>query len=155
MTDENGAATVQNEVEQPVDAGADTTPVEQGATEAAEQGAVAPVAEAPNPYAGTPPPAPESAPVAQGVETPEKKRGDRKIRQGVVVSSKMQKTVVVQVVRKIRHPLYGRTVNRARKFKAHDEHNACGVGDRVEIWETRPLSKEKRWRVARILEKAR
>ncbi|MDQ2733157.1 MAG: 30S ribosomal protein S17 [Armatimonadota bacterium] len=67
----------------------------------------------------------------------------------------MQKTVVIRVDRSIRHPLYGRTVSRSRHFKAHDEHNECGVGDRVEIRETRPLSKEKRWRVARIIERAK
>ncbi len=82
-------------------------------------------------------------------------RAERKSRQGIVISSKMQKTVVIRVDRSIRHPLYGRTVSRSRHFKAHDEHNECGVGDRVEIRETRPLSKEKRWRVARIIERAK
>ena len=82
-------------------------------------------------------------------------RPERKVRQGIVISDKMEKTVVVRVERNVRHPLYGRTVRRARHFKAHDEQNECGVGDRVEIQETRPLSKEKRWRVARIVERAK
>jgi small subunit ribosomal protein S17 len=82
-------------------------------------------------------------------------RGERKVRQGVVASNKMQKTVVVRVDRSVRHPLYGRIVRSSRTFKAHDEHNECNVGDRVEIRETRPLSKEKRWRVSRIIERAR
>ena len=82
-------------------------------------------------------------------------RAERKVRQGIVISNKMQKTVVVRVDRSVRHPLYGRTVKRSRHFKAHDEHNECGIGDRVELHETRPLSKEKRWRVARIVERAR
>ena len=82
-------------------------------------------------------------------------RGYRKTRTGVVVSDKMDKTVVVAIKTKVRHPLYGKMVNRTRKFKAHDEENACGIGDTVRIMETRPLSKDKRWRVAEIIEKAR
>ena len=82
-------------------------------------------------------------------------RGYRKSRTGVVVSDKMDKTVVVAIKTKVRHPLYGKMVNRTRKFKAHDEENACGVGDTVKIMETRPLSKDKRWRVAEIIEKAK
>ena len=82
-------------------------------------------------------------------------RGYRKTRTGVVVSDKMDKTVVVAIKTKVRHPLYGKTVNRTRKFKAHDEENACGIGDTVRIMETRPLSKDKRWRVAEIIEKAK
>ncbi|HVL38847.1 MAG TPA: 30S ribosomal protein S17 [Fimbriimonadaceae bacterium] len=81
-------------------------------------------------------------------------RGRRKSRTGLVVSNKMQKTVVVQVERRTQHPLYGKTVIRSARFKAHDELS-CDVGDRVEIMETRPLSKEKRWRVTRILEKVK
>ena len=81
-------------------------------------------------------------------------RGTRKIRQGLVVSNKMQKTVVVQVERRTQHPLYGKTVIRSNKFKAHDDMS-CDIGDRVEIMETRPLSKEKRWRVIRIIEKVK
>ena len=82
-------------------------------------------------------------------------RGYRKTRTGVVVSDKMDKTVVVAIKTKVRHPLYGKMVNRTRKYKAHDEENACGIGDTVRIMETRPLSKDKRWRVAEIIEKAK
>ncbi len=82
-------------------------------------------------------------------------RGQRKVRTGTVVSDRMDKTVVIAVESRIRHPLYGRIVRRTRKYKAHDEENSCRVGDSVEIMETRPLSKEKRWRVYRILERAK
>ena len=82
-------------------------------------------------------------------------RNDRKTREGVVVSNKMDKTVVVSVVEKYKHPLYKKTVTRTKKFKAHDENNECGVGDRVEIVETRPISKDKCWRVSKIVEKAK
>lgn len=79
----------------------------------------------------------------------------RKVRSGVVVSDTMDKTVVVSVETFTRHKLYSRTVKRTRRFKAHDEENSCRVGDRVRIMETRPLSKEKRWRVVDIIEKAK
>ncbi len=82
-------------------------------------------------------------------------RGRRKARVGRVVSDKMQQTVVVAINQIVRHPLYGKTMRRTKKFKAHDEKNECGVGDTVEIMETRPISKEKNWRVVRILEKAK
>jgi len=82
-------------------------------------------------------------------------RNMRKSRVGYVVSDKMDKTVVVSVENYVRHPLYGRTVKKSKKFKAHDEINQCKVGDKVKIVETRPLSKDKRWRVAEILEKSR
>lgn len=82
-------------------------------------------------------------------------RNKRKVRVGRVVSDAMDKTVVVAVERLVRHPLYERTMRRTTKFKAHDEHNEAHVGDIVEIMETRPLSREKRWRVTRILERAR
>ena len=82
-------------------------------------------------------------------------RGFRKTRTGVVVSDKMDKTVVVAIKTKVRHPLYGKMVNRTRKFKAHDELNECGIGDTVKIMETRPLSKDKRWRVVEIIENAK
>ena len=82
-------------------------------------------------------------------------RGYRKTRTGVVVSDKMDKTIVVAIKTKVRHPLYGKMVNRTTKFKAHDEENACGIGDTVRIMETRPLSKDKRWRVVEIIEKAK
>jgi small subunit ribosomal protein S17 len=79
----------------------------------------------------------------------------RKTRVGVVVSDKMDKTVVVAVRDTFRHPLYGKTQRRLTKYKAHDDANTCGVGDLVRISETRPLSKTKRWRIAEILEKAK
>lgn len=78
-------------------------------------------------------------------------RAQRKTRRGTIVSDKMDKTVIVLVETRVRHPLYGRTVTRSKRFKAHDETNACKIGDKVLIIETRPLSKEKRWRVAEIL----
>ena len=80
-------------------------------------------------------------------------RGMRKVQTGRVVSDKMDKTVVVAVESLVRHPLYGRTIRRTNKFKAHDEENSCHTGDRVRIMETRPLSKEKRWRVVEVLER--
>ena len=82
-------------------------------------------------------------------------RNLRKNRVGVVVSDKMDKTVVVAIRERVKHPLYGKIVNRTKKFKAHDELNECGVGDRVLIAETRPLSKDKCWRVVSIVEKAK
>ena len=82
-------------------------------------------------------------------------RGYRKTRTGIVISDKMDKTVVVAVRTKVRHPLYGKMVNKTTKFKAHDENNDCGIGDIVRIMETRPLSKDKRWRVVEIIEKAK
>jgi len=82
-------------------------------------------------------------------------RNNRKTRVGRVVSDKMDKTVVIAVETKVRHPLYGKTVNRTTKFKAHDENNEAKVNDRVLIMETRPLSKDKRWRLVEIVEKAK
>jgi small subunit ribosomal protein S17 len=82
-------------------------------------------------------------------------RGYRKVREGLVVSDKMDKTVVVEVEDRVKHPKYGKVIRRTRKYKAHDGENACGVGDRVLLMETRPLSATKRWRVAQILEKAK
>jgi len=81
-------------------------------------------------------------------------RPRRKTREGVVVSDKMDKTVVVTVEDRVKHPLYGKVLRRTSKLKAHDEQNACGTGDRVLIMETRPLSASKRWRVVEIVEKA-
>ncbi len=89
--------------------------------------------------------------MTEGIAT----RGYRKTRQGVVVSDKMDKTIVVQVTTLKPHPLYGRTMKRSVKFKAHDENNDCGMGDTVEIMECRPLSKDKNWRLVRIVEKAK
>ena len=82
-------------------------------------------------------------------------RNARKTRVGLVVSDKMQKTVVVSVERRVPHPVYGKMVTRSKKYKAHDEENSAKVGDRVRIMETRPLSKDKRWRVVEIVERAR
>ena len=82
-------------------------------------------------------------------------RANRKVREGLVVSDKMDKTVVVEVEDRVKHPLYGKVLRRTSKLKVHDEQNACGVGDRVLLMETRPLSATKRWRVVEILEKAK
>ena len=82
-------------------------------------------------------------------------RNLRKSRVGIVVSDKMDKTIVVAVVRKVEHPLYKKYITRTKKFKAHDELNQCGIGDKVEIVETRPISKDKCWRLAEIIEKAK
>jgi small subunit ribosomal protein S17 len=84
----------------------------------------------------------------------EKKRGVRKTREGIVVSDKMDKTVVVEVKRLVSHPFYHKIIRRRNKFKAHDPENTCQLGDKVLIEETRPLSRDKRWRVKQILEKA-
>lgn len=82
-------------------------------------------------------------------------RGVRKTRTGTVVSDAMDKTVVVAVERTVRHPVYGRIIRRTMKLKAHDEGNECHIGDKVKVMETRPLSREKRWRVIDIIERAR
>lgn len=82
-------------------------------------------------------------------------RNLRKTRIGVVVSDKMDKTIVVAVVRKVKHPLYKKYITQTKKFKAHDELNQCGIGDKVQIAETRPLSKDKCWRLVEIIEKAK
>jgi small subunit ribosomal protein S17 len=82
-------------------------------------------------------------------------RGFRKVREGLVVSDKMNKTVTVEVEDRVQHPRYGKTIRRTTKVKAHDEANSAGVGDRVLLMETRPLSATKRWRVVQIIEKAK
>jgi small subunit ribosomal protein S17 len=82
-------------------------------------------------------------------------RARRKVREGLVLSDKMDKTVTVEVEDRVKHKLYGKVIRRTSKLKAHDEQNACGVGDRVRLMETRPLSATKRWRVVEILEKAK
>ena len=82
-------------------------------------------------------------------------RNLRKTRLGKVVSDKMDKTVVVAIVDNVKHPLYKKIIKRTVKLKAHDENNECRIGDRVEVMETRPLSKDKRWRVTNIIEKAK
>ena len=81
-------------------------------------------------------------------------RNLRKTRVGLVTSDKMDKTIVVSIVDNVKHPLYGKIVKRTYKLKAHDENNECKVGDRVRVMETRPLSKDKRWRLVEIIEKA-
>ena len=82
-------------------------------------------------------------------------RGMRKTRVGVVVSDKMDKTITVAVKYRVRHPLYGKIMNRTTKIKAHDEKNECAIGDTVRVMETRPLSRDKRWRLVEIIEKAK
>ena len=85
----------------------------------------------------------------------EERTSSRKTRVGKVVSDKMDKTIVVTVEDRVAHPLYKKIVNRTIKLKAHDENNTCGIGDRVLVMETRPMSKDKRWRVVEIIEKAK
>ena len=115
---------------------------EAASTEAATTEAAAPAA-----------PAAVAAPASQ--EAPAKSRGDRKMRTGVVVSEKMDKTVLVAVKQVVRHSSYGKTVRRSSKLAAHDEANDAHVGDTVRLMETRPLSKTKRWRVIEIVERAK
>ncbi len=88
-------------------------------------------------------------------ETSVEERSARKVREGLVVSDKMDKTVVVSVEDRVKHALYGKVLRRSTRLKAHDEANECGVGDRVLLMETRPLSATKRWRVVEIIEKAK
>src|SRR5215211_1808509 len=88
-------------------------------------------------------------------ETAKVERNTRKTREGLVVSDKMDKTVVVAVEDRVKHALYGKVLRRTSKLKAHDEQNDCGIGDRVLIMETRPLSATKRWRVVQVLERAK
>jgi len=95
------------------------------------------------------------APGAPGADAAPSPKGARKVRTGVVVSDKMQKTVVVQIERRVPHPVYGKMVTKSKKFKAHDEENSAKTGDTVRIVETRPLSKDKRWRVLEIVTRAR
>jgi small subunit ribosomal protein S17 len=82
-------------------------------------------------------------------------RNRRRVKVGVVTSNKMDKTIVVATEESVRHALYGKSVKKTKKFMAHDEENACGIGDKVKIMETRPLSKNKRWRLVEIVEKAK
>jgi small subunit ribosomal protein S17 len=95
------------------------------------------------------------ATTADETTAPSTQRHYRKVREGLVVSDKMQKTVVVSVEDRVKHALYGKVLRRTEKLKAHDEQDECGVGDRVLIMETRPLSATKRWRVVKVLEKAK
>ena len=85
----------------------------------------------------------------------ELQRNLRKQKTGIVTSDKMDKTITVSVLRKVRHPLYGKFIKKTKKYAAHDEENKCGIGDTVNIMETRPLSKRKRWRLVEIIEKAK
>lgn len=98
---------------------------------------------------------PGTTPATDASGTASEERNARKSRIGLVVSDKMQKTVVVAVERRVPHPLYGKMVTHTKNFKAHDEENSAKAGDRVRIVETRPLSKDKRWRVVEIVERAR
>ena len=91
----------------------------------------------------------------EGAAVAAKSRGYRKTREGLVVSDKMDKTVVVEVEDRVKHPKYGKVIRRTKRYKAHDAENACGVGDRVLLTETRPLSATKRWRVSQVIEKAK
>jgi small subunit ribosomal protein S17 len=96
-----------------------------------------------------------TTPAETAAEETAESRGYRKTREGYVVSDKTDKTVIVAVEDRVKHPKYGKIMRRTKKYQAHDEKNACGVGDRVLLMETRPLSATKRWRVAEILEKAK
>jgi 30S ribosomal protein S17 len=87
--------------------------------------------------------------------TPTKERGRRKVLQGVVVSDKMNKTIVVLVEDRVKHPLYGKVMTKSSRIKVHDEENTAGIGDRVRVMETRPLSAQKRWRLVEIIERAK
>ena len=88
-------------------------------------------------------------------ETTTQQRGRRKVMQGVVVSDKMDKTIVVLVEDRVKHPLYGKVMTKSSRIKVHDEDNTAGIGDRVRVMETRPLSAQKRWRLVEIIEKAK
>jgi len=93
--------------------------------------------------------------MSRGGRTVAENRGQRRVKIGKVVSNKMDKTVTVRIESVVQHSLYKKTVRRSKKYKAHDEHNQCNIGDLVKIMETRPLSKDKRWRVVEVLERAK
>ena len=99
----------------------------------------------------------EQSELARSGKTPPTvvERNERKVREGLVVSDKMDKTIVVSLEDRVKHPMYGKVIRRTSKVKAHDEANTAGVGDRVRLMETRPLSATKRWRLVEILEKAK
>jgi small subunit ribosomal protein S17 len=97
----------------------------------------------------------DATPAPEATTAGAARSSDRKVREGLVVSDKMDKTVVVAVEDRVKHPLYGKVIRRTNKLKAHDEANAAGVGDRVLLMETRPLSATKRWRVVEIIERAK
>lgn len=92
---------------------------------------------------------------ADAVVAGERQGGGRKVRQGIVVSNKMDKSITVKIVRRVRHPLYKKYFNKTKKYMAHDESNECSIGDTVRIVETRPMSARKRWRVDAIIERAK
>lgn len=93
--------------------------------------------------------------VGESTVSKDSERNDRKVRQGYVVSDKMDKTIVIEVEDRVKHALYGKVLRRSSKVKAHDEDNTAGIGDRVVIMETRPLSATKRWRLVEVLERAK
>ncbi len=124
------------------------------AEEATGAEAISEAAEIDQAMPASPEPAAVNAPAAPKV-VPDPTRGRRKLRQGKVVSAKMEKTIIVVIESRVRHPLYGKFMKRSKRFKAHDEESTCGEGDTVEIMETRPLSKDKRWRLVRVIEKAK
>lgn len=93
--------------------------------------------------------------MSEGTPSVTKPRGERKVREGLVVSDKMDKTIVVSLEDRVKHPMYGKVIRRTSKVKAHDEANSAGIGDRVRLMETRPLSATKRWRLVEIVEKAK
>ena len=99
-------------------------------------------------------PTPQAEPQVPS-ETPARERGARKQRVGLVVSSKMDKTITIAIERQVKHPIYGKFIKQTTKLKAHDENNEAGEGDTVRIQETRPLSKTKRWRLIEVVERAR
>ena len=107
------------------------------------------------PKAATAKPAAVKAPKAPKVANQEATRNRRKVLRGVVVSNKMEKTGVVEITRKVPHPLYKKVVTKTTRFKFHDENNECSIGDTVEVMETRPLSKDKYFRLVRIVEKVK
>ncbi len=140
----------------PVETPSETPVVAETHAPVAEALAPAPAKAETKPQAAAPvaPAEPRPVDILNFGDKPDPSRGRRKLRVGRVVSNKMDKTVVVVVETRVRHPLYGKFMRRTARFKAHDEEN-CGEGDTVEIMETRPLSKEKRWRVVRIVERAK
>jgi small subunit ribosomal protein S17 len=121
----------------------------------AAEAAPAETTEAPAPAAAAPAPAAKKAVVATAPAEDAPRPNGRKVREGIVVSDAMQATVVVAVVERVRHPRYGKTVQRTKKLYVHDAQDTAKVGDRVRVQETRPLSKLKRWRLTEVVERAR
>ncbi len=132
---------------------ADTKPAEASAeTKVAAAGDAEPKKAEPNKAAAKAAPSAESNGRQAGGPKP---RGERKVREGMVVSDRMDKTIVVTLEDRVKHPLYGKVIRRTSKVKAHDEQNSAGIGDRVRLMETRPLSATKRWRLVEIVERAK